>query len=214
MHINLMGIELEGGWAGTRSVNPFPSKTKIKHDGSVYFPRTREGDPFLHYGEVVSEPLTPEQLRAFVAEHCPTHVNDSCGTHIHVSLKSNSLYGCILTPTFYKEIIQKYREYNDTVIKDLDIHLYTVFATRLAGSNRYCKKGFKGLSQVQMDHKGSDRYHQLNYCHRLRGTVEIRVLPATNNPRILTDLIDITVNTIEDWCRREHRAEKVRFRRQ
>jgi hypothetical protein len=44
--------------------------------------------------------------------------------------------------------------------------------------------------------------------------VEIRVLPATNNPRVLTDLIDITVNTIEDWCRREHLADKVRFRRQ
>lgn len=213
MHIKLMGIELEGAWAGTRGVNPFPSKVKIKHDGSVYF-RSQAGEPFLHYGEVVSDPLTPDALKEFATAHCPTNVNDTCGTHIHVSLKSNALYGCILTPTFYKEIITKYREYNDTVIKLEDEKLWRIFDTRLNGSNHYCKKGFKGLSQVQMDHKGADRYHQLNYCHRLRGTVEIRVLPATNNPRVLTDLIDITVNTIEDWCRREHRTEKVRFRRQ
>lgn len=213
MHINKMGIELEGGWAGTRGVNPFPSKVKIKHDGSVHFPR-RGDEPFLHYGEVVSEPLTPEELKEFAKAHCPTNVNDSCGTHIHVSLKSNALYGCILTPTFYKEIISKYKEYNDTVIKAEDEHLYNVFATRLEGKNHYCRKGFKGLTQITMESKGSDRYQQLNYCHKLRGTVEIRVLPATNNPRVLTDLIDITVATIEDWCRREHRAEKVRFRRQ
>lgn len=217
MFINRMGIELEGAWKGERGINPFPSLVRIKYDGSVYFTRPRVNDgsrPFLHYGEVVSDPLTPEELKAFAVAHCPTDVNDSCGTHIHVSLRSNALYGCLLTPQFYKELLDKYTEYNEKVIRPEDENLYKVFAFRLRGTNRYCKKGFKGLSQSTMDHKGSDRYHHLNYCHKLHGTVEIRVLPATTNPRVLTDLIDITVNAIEDWCRREHRAEKVRFRRQ
>ncbi len=214
MHINKMGIELEGGWRGTRGVIPFNDGTKIKHDGSVYFNRPAAGEPFLHYGEVISEPLTPDELKEFALTHCPTDVNDSCGTHIHVSVKNNALYGCLLTPTFYKALIEKMVEYNETVIKAEDPVLYGRFKQRLEGRNRYCKKGFRGMEQVLMDHKGSDRYHQLNYCHRLKGTMEIRVLPATNNPRVLTDLIDIVTNTIEEWCRREHRADKVRFRRQ
>lgn len=213
MYINKMGIELEGAWAGERNVIPFKSKTKIKHDGSVYF-RNREGEPFHHYGEVISEPLGPEDLKAFAVEHCPTKINDTCGTHIHVSLKSAPLYGSLLVPTFYKYLMDKLVEYNETVIKPMDNELYSVFKQRLDGKNRYCKRGFKGLEQSTLDHKAGARYHQLNYCHRLKGTLEIRVLPATNNPRVLTDLIDIVTNAIEEWCGREHRADKVRFRRQ
>lgn len=214
MYINKMGIELEGAWKGTRGVIPFNDGAKIKHDGSVYFASPALGEPFLHNGEVVSEPLEPEPLKEFAVSHCPTNVNDSCGTHIHVSLKSNTLYGCLLTPTFYKHLMEKLTEYNETVIKPEDPVLYARFKTRLSGTNRFCRKGFRGMDQVLLDHKGGDRYFQLNYCHRLKGTMEIRVLPATNNPRVLTDLIDIVVNTIEEWCRREHRADKVRFRRQ
>lgn len=212
MYINKMGMELEGAWAGTRGVIPFTSGARIKHDGSVHFNRS-ESSSFLHYGEVVSDPLTPEELKEWAVAHCPTNVNDSCGTHIHVSLKSNSLYGCLLTPIFYKELIGKYKEYNVNTLSNLDPGSSTRFEYRLGGENRYCRKGFKGLAQINLDHKGADRYHQLNYCHRLKGTIEIRVLPATNNPRVLTDLIDVTTQCIEDWCRREHRAEKVRFRR-
>lgn len=207
--VNKMGIELEGAWAGERKKRPFKD-TKIKHDGSVTF--RQPGDVFLHYGELVSEPLDPEQLAEWAFDHCPTHANDSAGTHIHVSLKSDGMYASLLTPSFQRKLIGALTEYNET-IKDSDPETYARFAARLKGGNRYCMKGYKGLQQSMLDHKGGARYQQLNYCYRLHGTLEIRVFPCTTNKEFLKGLVLLTRDTIEDWVRAEYKATKVRFRR-
>ncbi len=209
-HINKMGIELEGAWHGVKGVPPFKGE-KIKHDGSVTF-YNRTNEPFVHYGEMVSPPLTPDKLLEWADKHIPTKVNDSCGTHIHVSLKSMPMYASLLTPTFQKVLIGKLRELNET-IRESDPETYKRFLHRLDGGNRYCRKSYKGLTQVTMDHKGGERYQQLNYCYRLHGTLEIRVFPATTNKTFLADLIRLTQETIEAWVAKEHRVEKVRFRR-
>jgi len=208
--INKMGMELEGAWKGVRYQHPFDDTT-IKHDGSVHFNQPNSGE-FLHYGEIVSEPLDPTDLMDWAEKHCPTHVNDTCGTHMHISVKSAPMYGSLLTPTFNKEIIAKLTELNET-IKDSDPETYERFKQRLKGGNSYCKKGYKGLQQVVLDHKSGERYHQLNYCYRLKGTLEIRVFPATTNKQFLKDLVQCTVDTIEGWIAKEHRVAKVRFRR-
>lgn len=208
--INKMGMELEGGWRGVRYQHPFDDTT-IKHDGSVHFYSPPDG-AFLHYGEIISEPLDPEDLVKWAEVHCPTDVNDSCGTHMHISVKSAPMYGSLLTPTFNKEILFQLTKLNET-IKDSDPETYNRFAHRLKGGNSYCKKGYKGLSQVVLDHKGSERYHQLNYCYRLKGTLEIRVFPATTNKEFLKELVICTADTIEKWIAKEHRVTKVRFRR-
>ncbi len=208
--INKMGIELEGAWAGTRKVRPFKD-TKIKHDGSVRFNQPG-GDKFLHYGEIVSDPMDPEALAEWAAEHCPTTANDSAGTHIHTSLKSDGMYASLLTPAFQRKLISKLRDYNET-IKDTDEETYKRFLARLDGGNRYCMKGYKGLQQSMMDSKGGARYQQLNYCYRLHGTLEIRVFPCTTNKEFLKGLVLLTRDTIEDWVRAEYTATKVRFRR-
>lgn len=208
--INLMGIELEGAWAGERRKRPFKD-TKIKHDGSVHFDQPADGT-FLHYGEIVSDPLEPEMLAEFAVEHCPTKANDSAGTHIHVSLKSDGMYASLLTPGFQRRLIAALTEYNET-IKDSDEETYKRFKARLAGGNRYCMKAYKGLQQSMLDHKGGARYQQLNYCYRLHGTLEIRVFPCTTNKEFLKGLVLLTRDVIEDWVRAEYKATKVRFRR-
>lgn len=208
--INKMGLELEGAWVGTYRVPPFKD-AKIKHDGSVSFPRPTDGT-FLHYGELVSSPMDPEELAEWGREHCPTHANDSAGTHLHVSLKTNSMYACLLTPAFQRVLMDKYTEYNE-MFKDSDPETYARFKARLAGGNRYCKKGYKGLTQITMDSRGSERYHQLNYCFRLHGTMEIRVLPCTANKEFIRGIVLLTRDVIEDFVAREHVTKKVRFRR-
>lgn len=208
--INLMGIELEGAWHGTRGVRPFKD-TKIKHDGSVRYQQPG-ADQFIHYGELVSDPMEPDKLAEWAAEHCPTLANSSAGTHIHVSMKSDAQYACLLTPSFQKRLIGALREYNET-IRDSDPETYHRFLARLDGKNRYCKKSYKGLSQIGMTSRGSDRYQQLNYCYKLHGTLEIRVFPCTTNREFLKGLVLLTRDVIEDWVAKEYKSTKVRFRR-
>ena len=210
--INLMGIELEGAWKGKRYKPPFKD-APIKYDGSVHFQQPEGVDNFLHYGEIISEPLSPEKLKEWIKVHVPTNVNDSCGTHIHTSLKSAPMYGSLLTPTFARTLLHNLHDLNET-IKDSDPETYARFKKRLDGNNRYCRKGYKGMSQISLDHKGSERYQQLNYCYKLKGTLEIRVFPATTNAQFLCDLVSTTERTIEEWVAREHRVDKVRFRRE
>ena len=131
---------------------------------------------------------------------------------MHISLKNAPMYGSLLTPAFSKEILNKLTELNET-IRESDPETYNRFKHRLEGKNTYCKKGYKGLQQVVLDHKGSERYHQLNYCYRLKGTLEIRVFPATTNKAFLKELVTCTADTIEGWVAKEHRIAKVRFRR-
>lgn len=208
--INKMGMELEGGWKGVRYKRPFDDIV-IKHDGSVHFNQPRDGG-FLHYGEIVSDPLDPSDLVKWAEAHCPTDVNDTCGTHMHISVKTAPMYGALLTPAFNNEILTRLTELNET-INSSDPETYNRFKNRLEGKNSYCKKGYKGLRQVVLDCKGSERYHQLNYCYRLKGTLEIRVFPATTNKAFLKELVLCTANTIEAWIAKEHRVAKVRFRR-
>ena len=209
--INKMGLELEGAWLGKHRIPPFKD-VSIKHDGSVYYSQPLDGSYYIHYGELVSEPLDPEELAEWGYKHCPTHANDSAGTHIHVSLKSKSMYACLLTPSFQKVLMAEYSRYNDLFIES-DPDTYNRFKIRLAGTNRYCKKGYKGLSQVTMTTRGSERYHQVNYCFKLHGTMEIRVLPCTDNKDFIKGIILLTRDVIEDFIAREHVTKKIRFRR-
>lgn len=207
--VDKMGLELEGAWEGERRVPPF-NDAKIKHDGSVRF--TQPTSTYLHFGELVSEPMEPEALADWGAIHCPTHANDSAGTHLHVSLKSKAMYASLLTPTFQRILINAYKKYNEQ-FKTTDKETYNRFKARLDGGNRFCLKGYRGLVQVQMDSRGSERYHQLNYCFKLHGTVEIRVLPCTTNKEFIRGVVLLTRDVIEDFVAREFVAKKVRFRR-
>lgn len=208
--INKMGLELEGAWAGVARVPPFQD-AKIKHDGSVRFSQPTDGT-YLHYGELVSSPMDPEELAQWGYDHCPTAANDSAGTHLHVSTVKDSMYGCLLTPTFQALLMKKLEEYNET-FKDSDPVTYSRFADRLSGTNSYCKKGYLGLRQVLMTLRGSERYQQVNYCFKLHGTLEIRVLPCTTNRDFIKGVVLLVRDVIEAFVAKEHLSRKVRFRR-
>ena len=209
--INLMGIELEGAWKGTHRDRPFEDVT-IKHDGSVCFKQPEDGSYYIHYGELVSKPMPPEDLVEWAKEHAPTHANDSAGTHIHVSLKKKSMYACLLTPSFQKKLMAEYMKYNE-LFKYTDPETYNRFLHRLEGRNSYCQKGYKGLQQVEMTSRGGARYQQLNYCWVLHGTMEIRVLPCTTNKEFLAGIIRLTQEVIEEFVATEHIIKKIHFRR-
>lgn len=208
--INKMGLELEGAWVGTIRVPPFKD-VMIKHDGSVSFEQPIDGT-FLHFGELVSSPMDPEELASWGYEHCPTHANNSAGTHVHVSTVTNSMYACLLTPSFQRHLMEELTQFNDT-FKDSDPETYGRFAVRLAGGNTYCKKGYKGLSQVRQENRGGDRYQQVNYCYKLHGTMEIRVLPCTTNRDFIQRVVLLIRDVIEAFVARENVQRKVRFRR-
>lgn len=208
--INKIGIELEGAWEGKRKLPPF-SDIAIGHDGSVRY-NNQDPNVYLHYGEIASKPMTVDEIVQWAMDHCPTHADNSAGTHLHVSLKNPAMYGSLMTPTFQRRLIDAYHKENEA-IKDSDPETYQRFALRLAGKNHYCKRSFKGLSQYTMTGKGSDRYQQLNYCYAYHGTLEIRVLPCTSNKKFLGHLIEVTIAVIEDWVAKEYKAGKIRFRR-
>jgi len=121
------------------------------------------------------------------------------------------MYATLLTPAFNRLLLAKLTELNESFICDQDT--YNRFKDRLAGKNRYCRKGYKGLEQVNLTGRSSQRYHQLNYCFLLHGTLEIRVFPCTKNPDFLRAMIMLVRDVIEDYVAKELVSRKIRFRR-
>jgi hypothetical protein len=85
------------------------------------------------------------------------------------------------------------------------------FYKRLDGENQYCEKSFDMLEQFFDTHKGSTRYAQLNYCHALHGTFEIRLLPMFKTPEEAFTAINQLLNVVVTYlasCKREE-AETI-----
>lgn len=94
--IHRIGIELEGGW---RKV---PPGTQIGPDGSVQI--TRYQDERLIVGELSSPPLSldpkdePIYWTTWLKKFYPSHVNETCGMHVHLSFKLALTYERLMTP--------------------------------------------------------------------------------------------------------------------
>lgn len=184
--INLIGIELEGGW-GTEKGAQLSSLRLLKHDGSV----SGTGRP--HQGEVASPPMVPKAAEEFMRKWYPDSVNQTCGFHIHLSTTSLLDYSRLMSRTFHRHFRKKWKDWGH------DVEAPTVFWDRLNGKNRYCQSRFEN-PDYQVAGEG-DRYRQLNFCYGKHKTVEARLLPMFPNMEMGIKAMYYMVDIFEKWLK-------------
>lgn len=185
--IDRIGIELEGAW---NKNDYLPDLTK---DYSVKFP---ELSPDTYYtGEAVSPALRVYEVKKWVEKCVPTLINDTCGLHVHVSLKNLADYSKLMSPDFERHFFSKMSDFG-AKMKYQSNHLYW---DRLKGSNPFCARDFKPEEQVLRTDKRGPRYSQLNFCYSLHRTIECRLFPATTDVGEIMSCVNAFVESIESY---------------
>lgn len=175
-----VGVELEGGWA--ISPNLRAGGAQSRHDASVIIPV----DGLAYIGEIVSPPLLPIQLLGFLRVYYPSHVNTTCGLHLHMSFRSIGHYHRLMTEDYQDTLLHHLGNWAGSQGFPKTHHIWK----RLAGEEKYCHKAFWPDLQVRAtghgDQRSPDRFFRpgsrytvVNYCFNIdqRQTVEVRVLP-------------------------------------
>ena len=222
-HINLIGVELEGGWRsdksrqegwhGDGSVSVYDSDDDNDHtedcdeDCDINHRRGRV------QGEFVSPPMGLTALSKFIKDNYPDDVDDSCGMHIHFSFHKDGDYARLMTTRFYGYFLRKMSAFG----KAKHIRPSHEFWDRLAGRNTYCchniktirgeAEDFRDLVVMQRDSRSreEERYHHLNFCKRLHNTLEVRLLPMFESSKMAVAAAQFLAISIERYLRKPQR---------
>lgn len=128
-------------------------------------------------GEMVSPPLDAEDLPQWTRENYPEETNTTCGAHQHTSFKRMKYYSIVMCKGF-----QEYMHIGLMAwAKATGIRDGSAFYKRMNGDVHWCKDMYDAYQQIQTSDKDDCRYRIINYCWRLHGTMEVRVLPAFQN---------------------------------
>lgn len=200
-YINLVGVELEGGW----KIAP-PSK--VHSDISVHV-EDQVGDvPYQAAGEVSSEPMNLEKLSEWVYKNYPDYMNSSCGLHVHVSLKSNTDYIKLMSRDFQSYFLKKMEEWGKKTGLS-DRHL---FWARLLGYNNFCRKQHRPDEQILLAQKQDrdERYTQINYCYKMHKTIECRLFPMFKYSRVAMSAILAFIDCVESYLDEHREVEEFK----
>ena len=160
-YIHKVGVELEGGWLDD-------SQPQGMHgDGSVTVVA-----PWV--GEISSPAMLPHELPPWIAKNYCDIINASCGFHIHVSTRHHGDYARLMQEEFSTFLLSQFEAWGNKLKR---LREYQPFWQRLAGENDFCQKTFIPEQQWHARSRSYERYTQLNYCHGVHGTLELRLLP-------------------------------------
>ncbi len=200
-YIKLIGIELEGCFNGT-PLN-FHGDGSVNVSDDMY----REGIDG-RVGESNSDPTPLEVIGNYLERNYPILSNASCGMHVHFSFKNKLYYSRLMDQAFHVYFLAQLKAWGEAQ----KINSKHEFWRRLAGNNHYCQ-----VSDIQADYqaglssKDSARYKALNFCFRLHGTLEIRVLPMFKKRTTAEKAVRACVEIINSYLDRTggKREEKV-----
>ncbi len=196
--INLVGVELEGGWY------KLPGELKPQRDGSVSF---NDSDPYekvvliKHIGEIPLPPLGVKEFPATMKLYYPSYVNKTCGMHVHLSTNKAFSYQRLMVnrPFSYPATIV---EYISRWAKAEKLPKAHPIWPRLENKNEYCQHLFQAEEQIKTTEKDFNhsrvghRYTVIGYCWSRYRTVECRLLPmmetAEQGIRAVQEIISIT----------------------
>jgi len=148
-------------------------------------------------GEIATQPMTEEVWEPTCRRVHPARIDlENCGMHAHFSLKSDVLYQMLMSDEGFRDglcrTLKNWGDRNDAPRK---------FFERVGGQTRWCKRIWCPDAQARARSKGSDgdRYAQINFCWRLHGTFEVRILNAFNNVEQSIAAIRVMINYIESY---------------
>jgi hypothetical protein len=115
----------------------------------------------------------------------PDKVNETCGLHVHISVPTVGAYEALATERFYNFMKFSLRVW----AKKNKVSSSHRFWHRLAGKNTYCEDNFQPEDQIFDTYKSSARYAIINYCFSCHGTMEVRVLPMFDKPKLAVSAV-------------------------
>jgi hypothetical protein len=194
--INLVGVELEGGWTS----RPVAIKNwrGLMHDGSV------SQQLYGHIGELRSSPMDSRSILLWTKQNMPDDTDDTCGFHVHMSLLNSQFYSRLMSNEFRNYVETKFRLWGDK-----HPTVGGAFWDRLNGNNRYCA----GLNSSEHgswhpdgqastdEHYSSFRYFAVNFCRHLHSTVEFRFLPmwSKSDTSLAVSALKELINTVNSY---------------
>lgn len=200
--IHKVGLEVEGGWPGIPGINPFDDLALVA-DRSIDGRTLAADHPLLalaHVGEAVSEPLPADQevIDKWIDKYWPTAANNTCGYHIHISLKSAGNYMRLTSKAFLYSLIEKMKEIGLREGLPKTHYLWR----RLNGANPFSMHHFDCSSQIRMARKSvgdRTRYGTLNFAWKIHGTVEFRALPTFESKGLAKVFTREYLEFVEGW---------------
>jgi hypothetical protein len=187
-YIDKIGVELEGGWSARPDV--------LYSDGSVSIDAK-------YVGETCSQPFKDlRKLKKWLFKNYPVAVNESCGLHVHISLKNNLLYSKLMSKEFHEYFKEELRKFIELNKNKCDVNDISNLLKRLHGCNRFCKDAFYADVQANVNYKDSCRFTHINYCYRLHKTVEFRVLCMFKSKRFAFEAIKVIVKCVNEYLKK------------
>ncbi len=201
--INKIGVELEGGWDSDKDGNPIsasgePMEDRIGHDGSV------KGFSCPHYGEAPSPAGSIDETLAWMKKYYPSHMNQSCGFHVHVSFKNLLSYQRLMDTPFWEFFQKELKAYG----KERGFKPSHPFWERVNGNSHFCTATHNPDGQVERRGKGDHRYTQLNYSFADHNTLECRVLPGFEKVEDAIHAVKWLCNLYEGYLEKLPREER------
>jgi hypothetical protein len=158
----------------------------------------------LRVGELPSPILSvkssdPMFWKEWVRKFYPSHVNETCGLHVHMSFQRALTYQRCMDPTYSKTIL----EYVSRWARKRDLPADHPIWPRLEGKCEYCQHTFHAEAQAKEavkrntaadHHRPGNRYSVVNYCWEQHHTFEVRLLPMFDSSERATDAIQEILN--------------------
>jgi hypothetical protein len=208
--VKAVGVELEGGWTKVQTDSIAAEFIKFVSDNSVHLNEFVTGENKPYYKGEIPSPgagfTTLAQLEEFLKLCWPKFVptryisTDTCGFHIHISLRTAKLYQHLMCRKFFNATEEFWKAWG--MVKNLPAN--SPFWARSRGENQYCRyrEDFSMSEQARAKFKGdstSTRYTALNYCFGQHGTLELRVLPMFPNWELGFEAVKAWLNFVDNW---------------
>lgn len=184
-------------------------------EGKDYnFLQSKQRIPRLEVGELPSPIMEPKMAEAWMKTFYPSHVNATCGLHVHMSFKHAITYQRLMTPRYQDTIV----EYMTRWAKKEPLKTDHPIWERLEGKSRFCKLEFAADLQTKrpkdFDQTGpGNRYTAINYSYRAHGTIECRLLPMMKEweqgYRAIKEVLNITEAFLADLPERKEKRMPV-----
>ena len=182
-------------------------------DGSVNVPQ-EEGDHSANEFDRNQITYDADDWRQFVKrvyELGSLHSNNTGSSHLHMSVKTQSMYSTMTNKLFFDTLcnfLYVFGKMYKTTNTEFYNRLCGIAPNHSDGSSYWCKSKFDEEScreGIEADYKisgsGDDghhrRYRYVNYCHGLHSTIEIRGLPHFKSCKTMTDFDNVIFAFVE-----------------
>lgn len=150
-------------------------------------------------GEIPSPVLTLDGWEAWLRECYPSHVNATCGMHVHQSFGTPLTYQRLMNPRYPKTVIEEFKKWGKEKGFGLGSPLHErLYGSGLAGTpSEFCQPIFQADEQARRTEKRYNhfepgcRYTVMNYSWSTenRRTIECRLLPMFEDVDVAVEAI-------------------------